>query len=283
MSRRKGLRDYLGMVGQVLFIIASLLVILLIIGLFTGHVQNLIYNFKNPYNNIDPDFDYVPPDKISCSYYDISEEHRNAFGSSNIDILMQGCLDLGGTWIEENDQMGCHWDPAVHTADCTTDAITTLKRFCEDSLLASYTCSNDIAFIGCSCKVAVPSVWEEECWWHLIADESTSIPGHISSHWYTTFVDGKFKYYFSYNNMNVDTEILKDSGIKKAWDSVITDEYVFEADPGDVWSIMTYNHNDYAIDADFKLYQWICADDELNWGPDMLGSMSQIENLQGDV
>lgn len=163
-SKRKRLssaESATGVMVNVLLIVLLLGVLFVPVAIWQGWIS-MAWLAKLTGKDLVPDLDdptYEPPAALSCSSYDISDEFRNAFGSANIDVLESNCIAIGGVWYEQDDQMGCWWDPVVLSIDCAQDAIVTMTRFCEGILKANYICDNSIAYAGCNCKVSAPSDW----------------------------------------------------------------------------------------------------------------------------
>jgi hypothetical protein len=106
---------------------------------------------------------YTPPsNEESCTYYNIGNEYRLAFGDTNINAIRDNCT-LIGEWRESGNEMGCYWNPSFHTSDCSEPGIMFLKTFCEDELYGEWTCTNDVAYVGCLCNEETPDVFESVC------------------------------------------------------------------------------------------------------------------------
>lgn len=149
----------LGNLSNISSIIVSIVAIILLLMLVTGKID-----LSDTFSTTIDQTTYKPSQMVDCSYYNIADEHRNAYGDAVIDKLMSNCLDVGGTWTETNKEMSCYWNPAITTIDCDSQMINVLTEFCEDSLLAKYTCDNGLAYAGCHCNKLLPSAWvvEEE-------------------------------------------------------------------------------------------------------------------------
>ncbi|MCK5020583.1 MAG: hypothetical protein KAS32_26425 [Candidatus Peribacteraceae bacterium] len=150
-------KDTLGDLSNIFSIIVSILVIVVIIWLLMGK-----FNIFPAQSVITTQTEYTPSQMVDCSYYNIGDEHNNAYGSSVIDKLESNCLSIGGVWTENNREMSCYWNPEITTLDCDSQMIDVLTDFCEDSLLAVYTCDNTIAYAGCHCNRLPPSDWVVE-------------------------------------------------------------------------------------------------------------------------
>jgi len=124
-----------------------------------------IYNYFFGDDFIQADLEdptYEPPVFDSCSDYDISQEFRTAFGTDNIDLIETSCINRGGIWREFKDEMGCYWNPALGSTNCTNVGQIILSDYCEDKLLANWECDNTIAYTGCLCKTGLPDQWQAE-------------------------------------------------------------------------------------------------------------------------
>ena len=151
-------KDTLSNLSNIFSIVVSLIAIIVIIWLVLGKID--IFPTQSI---ITTQTDYTPTyEMVDCTYYNIGDEHRNAYGNAVIDKLESNCRDIGGIWTENNKEMSCYWNPAVITLDCDSSMISVLTEFCEDTLLATYTCDNSIAYAGCHCNKLPPSDWVVE-------------------------------------------------------------------------------------------------------------------------
>lgn len=108
----------------------------------------------------DSEYEPIIPDKeISCEYYDIAQEYRNAYGNAAIDALIGNCDAIGGVMTETNSELSCYWMAGSGTIDCDSTVSVRFESFCENTLLADFTCDNSIAYYGCQCEERLPSTW----------------------------------------------------------------------------------------------------------------------------
>lgn len=98
----------------------------------------------------------------TCSDFDIGEMYNKAAGGGVIDAWESQCESVGGIWTESDSEISCYWNPDLVTVDCSGVGVRNLRLFCEDYLLADWTCDNGIAFVGCLCDERLPNDWNKE-------------------------------------------------------------------------------------------------------------------------
>lgn len=104
---------------------------------------------------------YTPPEKDSCTDYNIANEFRTAFDDDSINAFKDGCETNSGIWNEDAREMGCYWNPTLGNVDCDSSSVNVLEWFCESQLLAKWNCDNSIAYAGCLCNRLPPDDWLE--------------------------------------------------------------------------------------------------------------------------
>jgi len=106
--------------------------------------------------------EYEPPEYLYCSDYDFAYEFQKAMGADAFAVFAGGCNNVGGIFTAVRDEVGCYWNPAVHTLNCNSAAIGSIEVFCEGTLKGNWVCDNSIAYAGCLCRKGTPPVWGGE-------------------------------------------------------------------------------------------------------------------------
>jgi len=133
---------------------------------------------KNGFKGVYTDCRGIYPDctckcDLPCTAYHIGEEFRDYFGDLIIDTSKANCINNGGSYVEQKNELSCFFG---HPADvvCDGTAAKDGKKLC-DSMNAEWVCDNANGLYGCFCEAggadipeANPDKWEcGEYYWNL--------------------------------------------------------------------------------------------------------------------
>lgn len=228
----------------------------------------------NPYQNLNeptlPDYSYG-----NCNQYDITQEYRKAFGDLAIDNARRSC-NIYGKYYEEEDIMGCSFDPKDIDIDCNGPAATSLKNVCK-AIYSTWTCDDDVkGFIGCTCNSAIPQI---ECSWVLVSGIDATIRPFTYVDWVDFLPIGDYKFTWS-SPSEQNIHIVHEMATVKRITNTVEGEHFVSEKTGSDWGIGVDNYKSESVLTKIRLYQWICAGDALNWQSDMF-SKANIENTYG--
>lgn len=105
--------------------------------------------------NINTPTNQLPEQLGSCTKYNLDLEFVTHFGTANMQTLANGCINNGGDWTSEPNEVSCHF-PNTVGIDCNQQGFRYIKELC-DQMSATYVCSNTSKFVGCLCNLAAPT------------------------------------------------------------------------------------------------------------------------------